>query len=72
MKLGYRPDEAAAVLGSKQLLDECVSAGWLRPTVQRRRMTIYNYGDIARCWERICAGEMPPPLPRKAREAVIA
>lgn len=70
MKLAYRPKEAADVLGSMQLLDECVAAGWLEPRLRRHKLTLYNYGDIAKCWERICGGEVPPPLSRvKKKEA---
>lgn len=65
MKLGYRPDEAAAVVGSAQLLAECEAAGWIKPRVRRHKLTLYDYSDIAKCWARICKGEMPPALPRK-------
>ena len=63
-KLGYRPDEAAAVLGSVQLLSEIVQAGWLKPVIQRHKLTLYDGLDIERCWTRICAGELPQPLTR--------
>jgi hypothetical protein len=68
MKLGYRPEEAAAVVGSGQLLTEMVAAGWLRPRIQRHKLTLYDYSDIAKCWARICTGECPPPLKRKPKE----
>ena len=63
-KLGYRPDEAAAVIGSVQLLNEVVQAGWLKPVIQRHKLTLYDGLDIERCWIRICAGEQPQPLTR--------
>jgi hypothetical protein len=65
MKLGYRPDEAATMLGSEQLLNECVAAGWIKPVMQRHKLTLYDGGALAKCWARILAGEVPPPLPRK-------
>jgi hypothetical protein len=67
MKLGYRPDEAAQVVGSEQLLNEMVAAQWLKPKIQRHKMTLYDYSDIAKCWARICKGEIPPPLKRKEK-----
>lgn len=70
MKLAYRPKEAADVLGSMQLLDECVAAGWLKPKLQRHKLTLYDYSEIAKCWSRICDGEMPPPLVRKEKQEV--
>ncbi len=58
-KFGYRPDEAAALIGSPQLLVEIVQAGWLKPVMQRHKLTLYDGADIERCWTRICAGEQP-------------
>ena len=61
-KFGYRPDEAAFALGSEKLLQECVGAGWLRPTVKRHKLTLYAVSDITRCWARILGGEVPAPV----------
>jgi hypothetical protein len=58
-KFGYRPDEAAFALGSEKLLQECVSAGWLKPIVKRHKLTLYCIKDITRCWARILGGELP-------------
>jgi len=58
-KLGYRPKEAAFALGSEKLLQECIEAGWLRPIVKRHKLTLYAQSDIAKCWARILAGEVP-------------
>jgi hypothetical protein len=59
VKYGYRPPEAANALGSEKLLAECVEAGWLKPTIKRHKLTLYDRGAIASCWARILAGEMP-------------
>jgi hypothetical protein len=58
-KYGFRPTEAAFALGSEKLLDECVAAEWIKPVVKRHKLTLYDRGDIASCWSRILAGEMP-------------
>lgn len=58
-KFGLRPDEAAFALGSEQILIECVEADWIRPVVQRHRLTLYDAGDVARCWARLVSGEVP-------------
>jgi hypothetical protein len=58
-KYGFRPPEAAFALGSEKLLDECVAAGWIKPAVKRHKLTLYDRGDIASCWSRILAGEVP-------------
>ncbi len=67
LKLGYRPDEAADVLGSSQLLAEAVAAGWIKPVVQRHKLTLFDGAKLAQVWARICVGELPPPLPRKKK-----
>jgi hypothetical protein len=59
-KFGYRPDEAAFALGSEKLFQECVQAAWLKPIIKRHKLTLYAQRDIARCWARILAGELPP------------
>jgi len=64
-KLGYRPDEAADVLGSSELLAECEAAGWIKPAVRRTKLTIYDYSELVKCWVRICRGELPPARARK-------
>lgn len=59
-KLGFRPDEAAEVIGSPQLLTELVQAGWLKPVLQRHKLTLYDGDDLTRCWTRLLAGERLP------------
>jgi len=58
-KYGFRPQEAAFALGSEKLLEECVEAGWLKPIIQRHKLTLYDRGHIASCWARILGGETP-------------
>ena len=65
VKLGYRPDEVAFILGSVQLFDEMVAAKWLRPVVNRHKLLLYDRGDISRAWARIINGEEPPRRQRK-------
>ena len=60
-KFGLRPGEAAFALGSSKILEECVDGGWLKPIIQRHKLTLFDAGDLARCWARILAGEVPPP-----------
>ena len=58
-KFGLRPGEAAFALGSPKILEECVEGGWLKPIIQRHKLTLFDAGDVARCWARILAGEVP-------------
>ena len=58
-KYGFRPPEAAYALGSEKLLAECVAAGWIKPTIKRHKLTLYDRADIASCWARILAGQAP-------------
>ena len=64
LKYGYRPPEAADLLGSKQLLAECVAAGWIKPVIQRKKMTLFAGVHLTVCWARILDGEMPPRIVR--------
>lgn len=52
-----RPPEAAAILGSVELLDELVAAGWLKPVVQRHKLTLYSVKALQSCAARLEAGE---------------
>ena len=58
-KLGLRPDEAAAVVGSEGLLRDMRSAGWLTPVYATNNVTLFDYADVARAWSRLRAGEKP-------------
>ena len=58
-KFGLRPDDVDEALGSRALRLAMVRAGWLKPVVQRHRLTIYDSADVARAWSRIVAGESP-------------
>jgi len=62
LKYGFRPPEAADLFGSQQLLAECVAAGWIKPVVQRHKLTLYDRGHLAACWARILAGEVPTEM----------
>lgn len=59
LKLGLRPKEFSAAVGSEALARAMVSAGWIKPVVQRKRLTLYDRSDVERCWRRIRAGETP-------------
>jgi len=67
LKLGFRRVEAAAAVGSIQLLDDMEGAGWLTPVVNRHKLKIFDRGDIQRAWARILAGEQPPQRDRRAK-----
>lgn len=58
-KYGYRPEEVASSLGSVQLFRIVVQLGWLKPVIQRKKITLFDSGDVARVWGRILAGEDP-------------
>ncbi|MFZ4779177.1 MAG: hypothetical protein ACOYM3_27765, partial [Terrimicrobiaceae bacterium] len=58
-KYGYRPEEVASALGSVQLFRVVVRLGWLKPVIQRKKLTLFDSGDVARVWGRIIAGDDP-------------
>jgi hypothetical protein len=69
IKLGFRPRDAIAAIGSKSLYERCVRAGWLTPVVRQHKLTLYRHEDVARCWARIVKGELPAAEPAIDKEA---
>lgn len=59
LKLGYRPADVQALFGSIQVYRDAVEAGWLKPVIQRKRLTVFDRADVLRVWERIRRGEYP-------------
>jgi hypothetical protein len=58
-KLGYRPADVQVLFGSVQIYRDVVEAGWLKPIIQRKRLTVFDHADVLRVWERIRRGEYP-------------
>jgi hypothetical protein len=58
--LFVRPKDAAAMLGSVELLDDVVKAGWLKAVVRRNRLTLYSVESIKHCAARLIVGEILP------------
>ena len=44
-----RPDDAASLFGAPQMIEDFRDAGWLTPTVSRKRLTLFDVVDLARC-----------------------
>jgi hypothetical protein len=68
IKLGYRPRDAIAAIGSKSLYERCVRAGWLVPVVKQHKLVLYKQEDVVRSWARIAKGELPPVEPANDTE----
>ena len=58
-RLALRPKDCVEMLGSKQLYTLCVRHGWLKPEVQRHRLTLYNSESVAACWRRVMSEGWP-------------
>jgi hypothetical protein len=65
------PSEAAAYVGGRQLLLDYKEAGWLKPYVQRNRLTRYDRQDLDRCIDRHKAEGDPFPK-RQGQPAAYA
>jgi hypothetical protein len=59
-KRGLSPEEAAAYVGSKELLRQFERAKWLRPFVRGNRLTRFDIRDLGGCSDRLKAGELLP------------
>jgi len=54
-----RHAEAAELLTSKAVLSACESAGWLKPCIRRKKLTVYNRAEVLAAAHRILSGEYP-------------
>ncbi len=60
IRRGVSPEDAAAYLGSKEILRLLETAGWVKPFVRGNRLTRYDLQDLDRCIDRLKAGEALP------------
>ncbi len=54
-----RPEQAALLLGTGEVVADFVGAGWLRPIICQHRLTLYGYRDLDHCVARLETGERP-------------
>lgn len=64
LRRGLSPDDAAAYIGSKELLRQferaIERAKWLKPFVRGNRLTRFDIQDLDSCIDRLKAGELLP------------
>ena len=54
-----RAEDAGQYVGCPGLLGRMVKAGWIKPLVQRKRMTLFARSKLDECCERLERGEFP-------------
>jgi len=54
-----RPDDAARYVGGEGMLRRFVRARWLKPVVQKKKLTLYRRVDPDACCSRLDTGEFP-------------
>jgi hypothetical protein len=57
---GLSPEEAAAYVGSKELLRQFEIAKWLKPFIRGNRLTRFDVRDLDGCIDRLKAGGVLP------------
>ena len=57
-----RPQQAALLLGSGELVADFIAAGWLLPAFCEHRLVLYAYRHLERCVARLEEGEEPVPV----------
>ena len=62
---GLRPPDVARAFGSSEAARRAVYHGWLVPILRQKKLTLFDSGDVAACWQRIRSEGLPPPVPRK-------
>ena len=45
--------DAELILGGPENLDLARKAGWLKPIIEKKRMTRFDYNQCLACWDRI-------------------
>jgi len=46
-------EDAELILGGPQILKLARKAGWLKPVIERKRLTRFDYDECLACWNRI-------------------
>jgi hypothetical protein len=54
-----RAEDAGKYVGCPGLLARMVKAGWIKPLVQRKKMTLFLRSKLDECVERLTRGEFP-------------
>jgi hypothetical protein len=68
-----RPEEAGRYVGGEGMLRRFVAARWVKPVVQRKRLTLYRRVDLDACCSRLEAGEFPElEKPRERSEKAFS
>lgn len=52
-------DEAGEYMGVPALLSRMEGSGWIKPSVLRRKMRLYDLRDLDRCCDRLAEGDFP-------------
>jgi len=52
-------EDAEKIVGGQMMLELARAAKWLKPVVQGKRLTLFDYDDCLACWKRICAEGRP-------------
>jgi hypothetical protein len=66
-----RPVDAADMVGSAQLFDEMVKAGWIYPVMKRHKLTLYSVDNVRQCAAKLINGhELPTPEAQAIADAV--
>lgn len=62
-----RASAAADYVGCEGLLKRMREAEWIKPIIQRHKMTIYRRADLDACCSRLDAGEFPEAILASSR-----
>jgi hypothetical protein len=54
-----RAEEAGHYVGCPGLLSKMEKAGWIKPTVRQKRMTLFSLKKLDECADRLESGEFP-------------
>jgi hypothetical protein len=59
LPLALNVEEASEYLGSHELLRKMRAAAWIKPVVERHKLTLFDRAELETCYSRVRAGEFP-------------
>lgn len=59
LPLSMNVDEASEYVGSPQLFRDMRKAGWVKPFVEKHKMTLFDRSMLEKAYARCVAGEVP-------------
>lgn len=68
---GIRREKLGELIGSERLAEEMIEAGWLKPIVQEKKLTLFSMVHVARAFARLESEGRPKVTSRTLRSVKL-